>query len=52
MLGKTDEALEAYYKAIRMSNLKKEEMEDPLLLQRLGGILIQKNKWEDAKVIF
>ena len=52
MLEKYDEALESYYKAIRVSNLKREEMSDSLLLQRLGGILIQKKKWEDAKVIF
>ena len=40
MLGKHDEALESYYKAIRVSNLKREELNDSLLLQRLGGILI------------
>jgi len=52
MLGEHDEALNSYYKAIRVSNLKKNDLNDSLLSQRMGGILIQKKKWEDAKVVF
>jgi tetratricopeptide (TPR) repeat protein len=52
ILGEFDEALIAYYKAIRVSNLKKEELNDSLLSQRMGGILIKSKKWQDAKVVF
>jgi tetratricopeptide (TPR) repeat protein len=52
MLGENDEALNSYYKAVRVSNLKKKDLNDALLSQRMGGILIQKKKWEDAKVVF
>jgi tetratricopeptide (TPR) repeat protein len=52
ILGEYDDALNAYYKAIRVSNLKGETLKDNLLHQRIGAILINHKKWHDAKVMF
>jgi len=40
-----DQAQDAYVKAIRISNLKKEQLQDGLLYQRLGDILLKKKLW-------
>ena len=52
ILKDNDEALNAYYKAIRVSNLQGQPLKDNLLHQRIGAILINKKKWHDAKVMF
>ena len=39
-------------KAIRVSNLTKKEISDPLVYQRAGDIYIRQQKWEDARVMF
>jgi len=49
--NKREEALEAYYKAIRVLNLQGKQVSDPLVHQRIGAILIKQRKWQDAKVI-
>ena len=40
ILGDYDNALNAYYKAIRVSNLQGQPLKDNLLHQRIGAILI------------
>lgn len=39
-------------KAIRIGNLTKQDINDPLLFQRAGSIYISEEKWEDARVMF
>lgn len=47
-----DESIKAYYRAIRIQNLKGEGLNDSLVHQRIGAILIKQKKWMDAKVVF
>mmetsp|Transcript_65588 Transcript_65588/g.90695 ORF Transcript_65588/g.90695 Transcript_65588/m.90695 type:complete len:229 (+) Transcript_65588:1424-2110(+) len=49
---KWEQALEQYTKAIRVSNLTREEITDELIYHRAGTIYIQQELWEDAKVMF
>lgn len=44
--------MESYTKAIRVSNLTREEINDELVYHRAGTIYIQQGLWEDAKVMF
>lgn len=52
LLGEYSEAQYSYLKAIRISNLQKVQLKDALLHQRLGQILINREQWPDAKVVF
>lgn len=52
LLGEHDEALDKYYKAIRISNIQKNKLQDNLLHQRIGAILVKQKKWQDSKVMF
>lgn len=52
LLGEYEEAKIAFYQAIRIFNLKGEKLQDSLVHQRIGAILISQKKWEDAKVMF
>lgn len=50
-LNATDDALKAFIRAIRVSNLTLTEITDQLVFQRAGHLYILKEKWEDARVM-
>lgn len=52
MLDEFEASKDAYMRAIRIANMQKSELKDPLLHQRLGQILIESGMFSDAKVIF
>jgi len=52
LAGRLPEAEQAYIRALRVASFSGQNLEDPLVLQRLGSIYVQQQQYEEASVIF